>query len=105
VRDLDESDSKQVRRGKGEREEKKREEDLTVDVASTSAGPCPVIPEHIQKIMDTVDRLDKSEIDDFEAVGQIGSILRERRQKRLEVLGKVESQPSEERSSESGETP
>ena len=88
----------------GGSKKKKETEETVIDISSTSAGPCPVIPEHIQKIMSTIDKLDKSEIDDFTAMGEISGILKERKHARLETLKKAESLESEESSSESSET-
>lgn len=89
-----ESEEKRSRRVKGLNEEK-GEESLSAKLAESSAGPCPVIPEHIQKIMSTVDRLDKSEIDELGAVEEISGILKERKKQRLRSLLVEPTEPAE----------
>ena len=74
-----------------ESEEKKEDEKIAVKLASTSAGPCPVIPDSVQRIMDTVDKMDKSEISELDGFADIAGILQERKRKRAEAMKKLES--------------
>jgi len=52
--------------------------------------PCPVYPPAISKILSTLDQLDRGEIDDFDAVQQVTSVMKEHRKAKLEALKKLD---------------
>lgn len=52
--------------------------------------PCPVLPSSIEKIMATLDQLDKGEIDEFDAVQQVTATLKEHRKSKIEALTRLE---------------
>jgi len=53
--------------------------------------PCPVYPPVIDKILSTLDQLEKGEIDEFDAVQQVTSVMKEHRKTKLEALKKLEA--------------
>jgi len=79
VRDLGESET-----------EKKEEKPKPVE-----AAPCPVLPSSVEKILATLDQLDKGEIDEFEAVQQVVGVVKEHRKVKLEALKKLEGAETE----------
>jgi len=68
-----------------ETEEKKEEAPKKVE-----AQPCPVLPSSVEKILATLDQLDKGEIDEFDAVQQVTSVMKEHRKTKLEALKKLQ---------------
>ena len=60
-----------------------------------SAQPCPVYPASIEKILATLDQLDKGEIDEFDAVQQVAGVMKEHRKVKLEALKKLEQTETE----------
>lgn len=73
-------------------EEKLAEAEAMVTVPS----PCPVIPSSVEKILATLDQLDKGEIDEFDAVQQVTGVMKEHRKVKLEALKKLEPTEQEE---------
>lgn len=67
-------------------EEKKEEKPKPAE-----ATPCPVIPSSVEKILATLDQLDKGEIDEFEAVQQVTGVMKEHRKVKLDALKKFEA--------------
>jgi hypothetical protein len=59
-------------------------------------APCPVLPSSVEKILATLDQLDKGEIDEFDAVQQVTGVMKEHRKTKLEALRKLESTEQEE---------
>jgi predicted nucleotide-binding protein (sugar kinase/HSP70/actin superfamily) len=55
------------------------------------AVPCPVLPSSVEKILATLDQLDKGEIDEFDAVQQVTGVMKEHRKTKLEALKKLDA--------------
>jgi len=68
-----------------ETEEKKEEKPKPVEATS-----CPVYPPVFDKILATIDQLEKGEIDEFDAVQQVAGVLKEHKRTKLEALKKLE---------------
>jgi len=68
-----------------EGETEKKEEKPKVE-----AQPCPVLPSSVEKILATLDQLDKGEIDEFDAVQQVTGVMKEHRKTKLEALKKLQ---------------
>jgi len=52
--------------------------------------PCPVLPSSVEKILATLDQLDKGEIDEFDAVQQVTGVMKQHRKVKLEALKKLD---------------
>jgi len=74
-----------------EKGEPATEEELKKRVSVPQGPTCPVYPASVRKIMSTVERLDRGEIDDFDAVKEISGFLKEHRHAKLAALEKAET--------------
>lgn len=91
------------------------EEGKENQVPKINVSKCPVIAPHVQRIMDTMEKVDKGEIDYFDAMADIQGVLRERREQKLSALEQVdrsrlkvaprsEESPREEKGEEAAES-
>ena len=60
--------------------------------AKLPKGPaCPIYPASVKDIMHTFEKLDRGEIDDFDAMKEISTTLKEHRAKKLSALENAET--------------
>ena len=67
------------------------EEESKKSVSASQGPTCPIYPASVRQIMSTVERLDRGEIDDFDAVKEISGFLKEHRKSKLAALEKAET--------------
>lgn len=80
--------------------ESERKEEAPVEKKGSTPAPCPVLPSSVEEILKTLDQLDKGEIDEFDAVQQVTSVMKEHRRVKLEALKKLETPEQEEETAE-----